>query len=524
MSDERAAALLGLDAGISNYLNTKSTIGNLLDLNNFTQNSDGLYELTINGKSVSVSADDSLESVLSKINNSDMGVNASYSKLTGKFVFAAKETGAGGNISFDNDLAKKLFTTDPTQRTLKDALGLADSVGDFTLKIGSLTVGTFNADETIGDVMDFINTKDADGYALGTTIKGSVGYDSETGAFSVSSAWRFRAYDENDDSLAISNSIAGNQFFESNTFSRVQGTDATVRALVNGELTTLTRASNTIDMDGMKVTLNGSFNTENLTATAVSDTERANAISFNTSAGSDELMKTITDFVNDYNTVLKQLHDAYATQPAEKNSSSHARYEPLTDDDKSGMSEKAIENYEAKAKQGILFGDSDLRAAYEALVRAVSPGGNDGAALRNMGIEATYSGGLTQIKLDETKLRDALAQDPDSVRNAFTKSKEYGASSDGLMTSIKETMERYSSTSFASPGILVKKAGSTYSSSSLLNNAVQSQIDSVQKKIEQWQSKMSSKIDYYTRQFTALEKLMNTMNSQSSALAGLMGG
>ncbi|MBR4211146.1 MAG: flagellar filament capping protein FliD, partial [Oscillibacter sp.] len=468
VKDEEAARRLGLDSGISNYLDAKSTIGNLLGSNYFTPanaakttdativgeregttnfytnadtgirykkvTEDGtdvyyrvdsadkqLYELKINDKSIYVAEDASLESVLSGINNSDMGVRASYSKLTGSFVFTAKETGSGGAINFGSGLAERLFTAN------------------------------------------------------------------EQGT-------------------------------------RTNGTDATVRALVNGELTTLTRASNTIDMDGMKVTLNGSFNEENLAATSLQSDERANALSFNTSSGSDDLMKTITDFVNDYNTVLKQLHDAYATQPAEKNSSSHTKYEPLTDDDKSSMSEQAIENYEAKAKQGILFGDSDLRAAYEALVRAISPGGNDGAALRNMGIDVTYSGGLTQIKLNESKLRDALAQDPDSVRDAFTKSKEYGASSDGLMTSIKETMDRYSSTSIASPGILVKKAGSTYSSSSLLSNAVQSQIDSVQKKIEQWQSKMSTKIDYYTRQFTALEKLMNTMNSQSSALAGLMGG
>ena len=188
------------------------------------------------------------------------------------------------------------------------------------------------------------------------------------------------------------------------------------------------------------------------------------------------------------------------------------------------MSEKAIENYEAKAKQGILFGDSDLRGLYQKLVNAISPGGNDGAALRDIGIETTYSGGITQIKLNESKLTSALESDPDKVRNAFTKSKEYGASSDGLMSNLKQTLEQYASTSTANTGILVKKAGSTFSSTSLLSNAVQKQIDSVQTQIEKWQTKMSSKIDYYTRQFTALEKLMNTMNSQSSALSGLMGG
>ncbi|MBQ9520957.1 MAG: flagellar filament capping protein FliD [Oscillospiraceae bacterium] len=450
--DSKANELFGFGDGISNYLSDKSSIetllgnsftftqtaetdttitgrleaeggyfrdkttGNLYEKDNTSGNyyrvSDDnnhkpLYELKINNKSIYVAKDASLESVLEGINNSDMGVKASYSKLSGKFVFTAKETGASGNIRFDNALAQRLFT--------QNAEGTATS-----------------------------------------------------------------------------------------------GKDAAVRALVNGELVTLQRSSNTIDMDGMSVTLKGSFNEDKITWDANNNvdstqpnydsaTEKANAVSFKTSGGSDDLVKTITGFVDEYNALLKELHDAYATQPAEKSAKNHTRYEPLTDDDKKDMSDKAIESYEAKAKQGLLFGDSDLRAAYESLVQAISPGGNDGAALRNMGIETTYSGGLTQIKLDESKLRETLEKDPDSVRNAFTKSKESGASTDGLMTSIKNTLERYGSTSYSSPGILVKKAGSTYNSSSLLNNDMQKQLDTVQKKIEQWQTKMGTKIDYYTR-------------------------
>ncbi|MBQ7681881.1 MAG: flagellar filament capping protein FliD, partial [Oscillibacter sp.] len=601
VKDERASALLGLSSGVSNYLDTKSTIGNLIGSDTFDQtftravendatvksrlkaegnyyrdattgnlyqkrgndyyhvsddqNHSPLYELKINDKSIYVAKDASLESVLTGINNSDMGVKASYSKLTGKLVFTAKETGVNGDISLDNDLSKALFGTKTNQLTLGDVLGdeWFDANGEVTLYTGSTQSaalsatnpkGTYTRDSSLNDFLTSFNkiasnaqfydsSNPADSHNRNAALTGyNVTFGAAgSGTESAAAKYYLTNKDPNVQGMTLQ------EFAERiNSANVTRGTDATVRALVNGELTTLTRASNTIDMDGMKVTLSGSFNADSIARDAngnvlsasqqpaVTDTERAGAVSFNTSAGSDELMTTITSFVNDYNAVLKQLHDAYATQPAEKNSSTHARYDPLTDDDKSSMSEKAVESYEAKAKQGILFGDSDLRAAYESLVRAISPSGNDGAALRNMGIETTYSGGLTQIKLDESKLRDALSRDPDSVRDAFTKSKEYGASSDGLMTSIKEVMERYSSTSIASPGILVKKAGSTYSSTSLLSNAVQTQIDSVQKKIEQWQSKMSTKIDYYTRQFTALEKLMNTMNSQSSALSGLMGG
>ena len=58
---------------------------------------------------------------------------------------------------------------------------------------------------------------------------------------------------------------------------------------------------------------------------------------------------------------------------------------------------------------------------------------------------------------------------------------------------------------------------------SLLNNNLAKQISSIDSQIETWQSRLSDRIDYYTKQFTQLEKLMNTMNNQSSMLADMMG-
>lgn len=489
---------------------------------------DFLYDLQINGKSVYVSENSSLDSVINSINASDAGVTASYSRLTGKFIFTAKETGATSQVSFDNDLAKSLFVGDPTQRTLKDVLGLDESAGDFTLNMLGYRVGTFNVNSTLQDVMDVIEDK-----AAGHGIRNTIVYNSATGTFGtptapdVPSSWKFTAYDAQGN--AISDTLTADDFFKSvdkvAKSGYAKGTDATVVANVNGQSIMLNRASNTIDMDGLSVNLKGDFGEINANATAAVNAaaNAGEAVSFKTTANSDSLVSTITEFIDKYNAVLKEVHDAYATTPAEKSSSTHAKYDPLTDDDKASMSETAIKNYEEKAKQGILFGDSDLSALYSRMVSAFSTGSN-ASALKEIGITTSYSGGVTQIKIEESKLRAALESNPDKVRDTFTKSKEGGASSDGLMTSIKKTMEQYASTSSATPGILVRKAGSNFSSSSLLNNSVQKQIDNVQTQIERWQKKMSNKIDYYTRQFTALEKLMNTMNSQSSALANLMGG
>ena len=118
----------------------------------------------------------------------------------------------------------------------------------------------------------------------------------------------------------------------------------------------------------------------------------------------------------------------------------------------------------------------------------------------------------------------SLDSDPDKVKNAFTASTSTGASSNGIMAGLKSTLEMYGKTSIGSPGILVKKAGTTLSSYSLSDNEIQDKIDSLQKQIEKWQDKMSDRIDFYTNQFTRLEMLINQMNSQSSALSGMMGG
>ena len=49
-------------------------------------------------------------------------------------------------------------------------------------------------------------------------------------------------------------------------------------------------------------------------------------------------------------------------------------------------------------------------------------------------------------------------------------------------------------------------------------------MQEIDEQIERWQDKMTNQVDHYTNKFTQLEMLINQMNSQSSALAGLMGG
>ena len=144
--------------------------------------------------------------------------------------------------------------------------------------------------------------------------------------------------------------------------------------------------------------------------------------------------------------------------------------------------------------------------------------------LRSIGIKTSYEDGLTTLSLDENALREALEQNPDQVKDAFTKSKENGAASDGLMASIQKVTDRYAATTGDVKGILIEKAGSQYSPTAALDNTLLNQMKEIDEQIEKWQDKMSNKVDYYTNKFTQLEVLIQQMNSQSSTLSGLMGG
>lgn len=290
------------------------------------------------------------------------------------------------------------------------------------------------------------------------------------------------------------------------------GQDAKFTATINGQKMEFSRSSNTFDLDGMSITLNGTFE--------VKDGETP--VTFSSKTDTDKIIDVVKTMVEDYNAIVSEVKKAYSDMPLEKSDGS--RYKPLTDEDKADMTESEIKAYEEKAKTGILFMDRDLSSLYSALRSAVAPGGSDGSFLRSIGIKTSYEDGLTTLSLDENALREALEQNPDQVKDAFTKSKENGAASDGLMASIQKVTDRYAATTGATKGILIEKAGSKYSPSAALNNTLLEQMKDIDKQVDKWQAKMSDKVDYYTNKFTQLEMLIAQMNSQSSSLAGMMGG
>lgn len=261
------------------------------------------YDLEINGVKIgSYTKDTELNTIINNINsNTQAGVNVSYSKTTGQFVFTAKDTGTGGHVEIaPGGLAAQLFGT--------------------TL-----------------DENGALRTDLADAYS--------------------------------------------------------KGQDAVIDVSVNGQDMTLTRSSNTFDLDGMSITVSGTF---------TADTD-ADKVTFTSKTDTDTIVDAVKKMVEDLNAIIKEVKSAYSDMPLQQSDGSS--YEPLTDEDMADMSDSAIEAYEEKAKTGILFMDSDLSSLYNDLRNAITSSGADGVTLRSIGIETSYSDGLTTLTLNEQTLR-----------------------------------------------------------------------------------------------------------------------
>lgn len=487
-------------------------------------------------------------------NDSDtLSITSGSLNLVGKSGIFGIDRGASNRVNTTKTLGDLYGTVDVTQDG-KTIVGLAggmkairengkakvDGHGNalYAFEINGVEIGKYTADTTLETIMNDINSNEKAGVSVNyssTTNQfvftskhggegGQIAIGEQTSGRSDNLAARLFGSVEYTEDGQIS-TVNGDPVIdddkdgtiEGTGFSVILGQDAEMTAYINGVQKTLTSGTNTFNIDGFTVTANGTFEAKNAN-------ER---VTFDAKVDADKIVDAVKSFVEDYNKVLAEINEQYTTQPDADN-----EYLPLTDDQKAEMSEKQIEEYEAKAKEGLLFGDRDLGGLSNGLRFVFS-----NSRLSDIGINVSTSySDKGKITLDETKLRSMLESDPDAVASAFADPLTYTTDADGNTTSsvdtsasgamavLKVQLDKYAATTGATKGILIEKAGSQYSPVALLQNQMQEQIDSVDNMIDRLTDKLNDQIDYYTSKFSKLEVLIAQMNSQSSYLAGLGGG
>lgn len=258
----------------------------------------------------------------------------------------------------------------------------------------------------------------------------------------------------------------------------------------------LTSSSNVITVNGLTMTLKGTS---------------AESVSLNVSNNTEATYNMIKDFVKNYNEILKEMNTLY-------DAPSTRGYNPLSDDEKSEMTDDQIEKWETKIKDSILRRDSALGPLRDAmrmsLMTSVDVNGKK-YSLTSFGIQtsANYKeGGLLHIAGDkddsiygamEDKLKKALEEDPDTVMKTLT----------GIVGNLYETMNDKMS---AIPNF--RSALTFYNDKEMAK--VQTQY---KKDIARLEGKLVAMEDKYYKQFAAMEKALATLQSQTNALTGMLG-
>mgnify|MGYP000787325085 CR=1 FL=1 len=398
-----------------------------------------------------------------------------------------------GNLRFDSGYNTKKTTSSDSTKATVSASGNA-TVGTQKLHVlstaqsGYLTGGKITASDSSAKVtsstklselgftedetaLKFI-AKDKDGKDISTDIKLSKDSTISDAVKALRDVGLNASFDENNGRIFLSSSATGastdfslksdgsdasknllntlalntdaSEVTEaSKRATKIDGSDAAI--VLNGVV--YTSSSNNFSINGLSISVNavtdsvdlskaktnGSLDADKisdmLANTPLNDSE---AISITTSTDTQGIYDKIKDFITGYNNIINKMTKLY-------NADSAGNYEPLTDDEKSEMSDSEIEKWETKIKDSLLRRDSTLDGIISSMKSTMLAGitidgksytlANYGISTGNYFSSGTNEKGVFHIdgdaddsttKGNADKLKAAIANDSEGVINFFS--------------------------------------------------------------------------------------------------------
>lgn len=194
--------------------------------------------------------------------------------------------------------------------------------------------------------------------------------------------------------------------------------------------------------------------------------------------------------------------------------SATAIHSPLTDAQRESLTDKQAEQWEEKAKSGLLKNDSILSSGLNQMrsnwYSAVSGITGEFKQLTDIGITtSTNYMDRGKLVINETKLKEALEKDPQSVMDLFSKNGET-TSEKGIVRRLRESVADTVSK-------IEQRAGrSTWTNTQFVLGRNLRDMDD---QISRFESRLVQVEDRYWRQFTAMEKAIQNSNAQSMQLS-----
>lgn len=227
----------------------------------------------------------------------------------------------------------------------------------------------------------------------------------------------------------------------------------------------------------------------------------------------DGVVANIKGFIDKYNETI----DAINAKLSEER---YRDYLPLTDEQKKDMKDTDIKLWEEKAKSGLLRSDPLLSGIVDkmrqALYTPVSGLRSDMDSLSEIGITTGGYWEKGKLHLDESKLRDALAKDPNAVPQLFTVfSDDKNTDNDGIAVRLYNVIKS------GMDSITDKAGGGDYQLYD--NSLLGKQVRDINDRISIMEDQLKSIEDRYYRQFTQMEQAIAAMNQQSMWLSQQLG-
>lgn len=417
-----------------------------------------------------------------------------------KYVLGVQD-GMSNRVNMSDKLKDKL--TFSQTETTKDEEGNSISRKYTTLTINDAVIKVYE-DDTMESLMERINnTKEA---------RVKISYQEAADKFT------FTSTEEGASGTVKLRGPAKTLFgLEGNEYVNESGQDAIVAVKYAGsdEAVELTRGSNSFTVDGLTINVKGKFGYDENGALIEDDPDTV--VEIDAQVDADSIVDTVKSMIEEYNSIIELVNKEVKTKPDRD-------YEPLTSEQKKELSEDEIEAWEKKAKEGLLYADSDIRSLTSDL-RFIIDGGI-AQELAEMGISTSTSySDNGKINFDESKFRAALASDPERVQELFAESSVKNTNgngySKGIGANLKSVLDKYVNTTGAmtSKGILIRKAGHESSPMSVTENTMYNQLKAIKEQISKLQERLETERDRYIKQFTSLETLISQMNSQSGWLS-----
>ncbi len=273
-------------------------------------------------------------------------------------------------------------------------------------------------------------------------------------------------------------------------------------------------ASNTFNINGLNITAKG------VSEKDPTDPNKYRQSTITTSVDVDTIYNSIKDFFKTYNELIKKM-DTYYNAKANKD------YDVLSEDEKEAMSDDEVEKWENTIKDSLLRKDDNLNTLINLFkdglsktIKLKDASGNEKAySLASFGINTLgyfeageNEHGMYHIdgdpddeasKSKDDSLKKMIASNPEAVSGFFSQLFK------GVYNSLNKEMRFIEET---------RSAMKVYD-----DKVLQKEYDRLTNDIKKQEEKVTEMEDHYYSQFTAMEKALSKMNSQSSSFASMLG-